>query len=165
VDLVKPFEDISLTEDFGIVDNIINVGEYFYDRDTTTSYSVLNKNNNNIIGEIDQDLNLDLRSNDQNFSGLEEIIVHAHDSMPEQDVYAVIKIIVGPINDPPIIFETPKQVVKVNKETMLDLKDYIYDSDTKFSKLIIDTSDPDHVRILENILYIKYDETGAGFYT
>ncbi len=160
VELVKPFEDLSLTEDFGTIDNIINVGEYFSDRDSTTSYNVLNKNNNKIKGEIDQDLNLDLQSDDQNFSGLEEIIVHAHDSMPEQDVYAVIKIIIDPINDPPIIFEIQKQVVKVNKETMLDLKDYLYDSDTKFSKLIIESSDPDHVRILENILYIKYNETG-----
>ncbi len=159
VELIQSIPRQSFDED-NKLDDAINLRDYFYDKDGGTTYEVLNQNTSKVRGDIDQDNNLDLYSNEQNFTGTEEVVIHAHDTQPEQDVYAVVRVKVNPVNDPPEISEIPKLVVQVDSEEILNLEDYIYDVDTDFSELIIESSDPEHVKVNGNYLEIEYNKVG-----
>jgi hypothetical protein len=165
VELVKPFDELKLYEDFSVADDVFNLENHFYDRDATTTYEVLNKNNGKVRGEIDSTNNLDLFSNNRNFTGTEEVVIHAHDSLPEQDVYAVVKIKINPVNDPPIIHDISNLVIKENELRIIDLEDYITDIDTEFSKLFIESSEPEHAWINGSELYIQYGNKGEYLVT
>lgn len=160
VEEIKPIKDIIVNEDFGKLENVIDIKNYFYDRDSTTTYEVQYKNTSKVGSEINENLNLDLFSIEENFYGIEEIIIHAHDSQPKQDVYAIVKIIVSPVNDPPEISEIPNLEILVNSEKVLNLEDYINDVDTEFSGLIIETDDQEHVKVNGSSLIIEYDMIG-----
>jgi uncharacterized membrane protein len=149
-----------LKEDFKNIDDAVSITNHFYDRDSTTSYEIINKNDGKIKAEIDEDLNLDLYSTDDNFTGEEKIVIHAHDTQPEQDVYAILKIAISPVNDPPMISEIPKIELKVNSKKVINLEDYINDIDTEFSELKIESSDPDHVKVNGNYLEFEYNKVG-----
>jgi PKD repeat protein len=160
VELIKPFNKLELEEDFVRVEDAFTLSNHFYDRDSANSYVIFNRMDNNIKAEIDDEMNIDIYTNQENFTGEEEILIVAHDEQPEQDLHTLLRIKVNPINDPPVISDIPIQIIRVNEENTLDLKDYIFDSDNSNSELLIDSSDPEHITINGSELIINYDTIG-----
>jgi PKD repeat protein len=160
VELFKKFPKLNFDEDFGKSEDVFNIANHFFDRDSTTTFEILNTNSSKITGEIDNNLNVDLISNKPDFFGNTEIVIHAHDTQPVQDFYAIAKVTINPVNDPPELSGIPEIIIPVNTEKAINLTEYIKDIDTKFYELSITSNDPDHGRIDGSSIVIKYDKLG-----
>jgi hypothetical protein len=141
------------------IDNAFYLLDYFYDRDSRTDFEISIKSNNKIIPTIDNDFNLDLSCKFKYWEGTEEVTIIAHDTMPEQHVYAVLKV---HVSLPPLP-KTPQIEIDiiVSEERIMELSDYLKDFEVPISNLIIRTNDPAHVQIDGSKLVIKFDEIGS----
>jgi hypothetical protein len=158
VEYNKSIPDQYFRSDLGL-DDAFNLWEFFYDQDGGTTFSILDSNNK-ISAKIDKDYNIDLSCTQKYWEGSEEIIIVAHDTKPEQYVYAIFKVYVT-LPPLPEILPTIDIDSEPSKEVVIDLMDYITNHDLLTSGLVIETDDPDHVIVDGIKLIINYETRGS----
>lgn len=133
--LKKKLNDIYFKEDAGIK-NAFNLLEYFSDRDDIMlnfSFELINNQNITII--INSNNSVDIISK-KDWFGTSEVIFRAMDA---SSAFAEgnIKIVVIPVNDPPIIQPIPTQKGKTGERWIIDLRQYLNDVDNNLTELEI----------------------------
>ncbi len=158
VEYNKTIPDQYFRSDLGL-NNAFNLWDHFHDQDGGTTFNILDSNNK-ISTNIDGNYNIDLFCTQKYWEGSEEIVIIAHDTMPEQYVYAIFNVYV---TLPPMPEPLPKINIKSEpaKKVVIDLKDYLTDPDLLTAGLIIETDDPIHVMVDGTKLIINYEKSGS----
>ena len=133
--LKKKLKDIYFKEDAGIK-NAFNLLEYFSDRDDEKLnfyYELINNQNITII--VNSNNSVDIISK-KDWFGTTEVIFRAVD---DSSAFAEgnLKIVVIPVNDPPIIQPIPTQKGKTGERWIIDLRQYLNDVDNNLTELEI----------------------------
>jgi hypothetical protein len=165
IEQIRPISDQSFPEDEK-KDNAFDLWDYFQDIDGGTTFEIMSDPNSNVKAEIDENNYVDLSSKKEDWNtgdGYVDLVIIAKDSQPIQEVYAIVKVFVIPVNDLPILGLLPQKNITKGEKDTLDLTKYISDVDTELSALKVVTSTTDNidVEVSGKLLIISSKKTGT----
>lgn len=139
-EIVQAMPDVTLNED--TISYPFNITEYFFDRDGDALYYTYGQTYIDITILWNNTVRVEP---DPNWFGEELVTFRASDPTGAL-IEDTIKIIVLPINDPPVVLELPDQEGVVDITWVMDLSAYVSDIDDLLENLVI-TTDSDYVTV------------------
>jgi len=140
--LVKPLPDVFLDEG-GIYKSYFDLDEYFMDPDNDTLYYSYGYSHVNVV--INTNHTVDFFA-PEDWNGEEMTTFRATDPSGAL-IEDIITVTVIGINDPPIIQNVPNLIVHFGQDYIFDISPYVSDEDNILDDLVLNTSDPEHIKI------------------
>jgi hypothetical protein len=152
-ELVKTLPDILIYEGTTKY-NIFDLDDYFTDPDNDAIYFSYGQSHVDI--KINDNHSVDITAESE-WTGSELVTFRARDPVGALAEDTIVVTII-PVNDPPSISGVPNLYVRYDHDYKFDLTPYIFDNDNKISELMINVSDPEHIRLdIRNNLVIIFN--------
>jgi hypothetical protein len=155
--VIEKLPDVILYEG-AVIKNVFNLNDYFIDPDEDSLYYSYGETHVSVV--IHKNGSVDVSSISE-WSGIDTVTFRAEDPIGAL-AEDTIRVIVLPVNDPPVISGVPDLIVHFDYDYEFDLSNYIRDKDNNSYELKIFTNDHGHIRFDSNnnmIMIINYPES------
>ncbi len=158
-ELIIPLHDVAFKENEKLI-NAFRLDNHFIDRQNDTMY--YSSGNENIEVVIHENSTVDFYA-PRYWNGQELITIRATNSAGAlmEDSLTVTVI---PVNNPPFIYDIPRQEGWVRQSWIFDMGDYIWDVDNETHELEVLVDDP-NVQVVRHKLIFYYDTPGTYYVT